>query len=395
MIQQAQHVPVELLSRAQYAAVVKPLLPSEAFVPSKRPLWQIGLHLGVIALCIAGIAAVPYLAVRFLLSAVIGHSLMCLVFLAHELSHGGILRGSRLRYPLEVILWGMNVVPATMWRRIHNETHHVHANTLGDTDRYFRECELHEPGGTARRWYARWFMPHRLTSKWNLGVGFHFVTYIVRHLATVYLPGEHKLSIVTAKPHYRPGDKARILFELACIAAMQLVIYLAVGRSLTAYLFAGPVALLFTSTFAMSYIWTNHYLHGLHELHDPLVGSTSIVVPPLLDRLHSYFSYHTEHHLFPGMSARYYPLVSEILRQKFPERYHRITYREAWSQLWKGELHIVEPAVTKPLVDATEAGLSGPHGSFGETPAAPPAAASTPRENGAPAGGPAPSAVTS
>lgn len=359
--------PVELLTRAQYAAVVKPLMPAEAFAPSKKPLWQIGLHLGVIGLCIWAVAAVPNAFARFACSAVIGHSLMCLVFLAHELSHGGIMRGSRLRYPLEVFLWGLNLVPATMWRKIHNETHHVHANTLGDTDRYFRECELTEQGGASRRWYARWFMPHRLTSIWNLGVGFHFVTYILRHLATVFLPGDRRLTIVTAKPDYRPSDKRWILVELACIAGFQYLIYLAVGQSVAAWLWAGPIALLFTSTFAMSYIWTNHYLHGLHELHDPLVGSTSIEVPKILDQLHSNFSYHSEHHLFPGMSSQYYPLVSQILRQQFPERYHRITYRQAWRQLWQGELFIVEPAKTETIVDATETRLAGPHREIAES----------------------------
>lgn len=356
----------ELLTRAQYAAVVKPLMPADAFVPRKNKLWQIGLHLGIIGLGIWGIVAFPNLLVRFACSAIIGHSLTCLVFLAHELSHGGIMRGSRLRYPLEVFLWGLNLVPATMWRKLHNENHHVHANTLHDPDRYFRQSELDQSGGGWRRWYARFFMPHRLTSKWNLGVGFHFVTYIVRHLVTVFLPGDRRLAIVTAKPDYRPGDRRRILLELVCIAGFQFLIYLAVGRSVTAWLWAGPIALLFTSTYAMSYIWTNHYLHGLHEWHDPLVGSTSIEVPRFFDSLHSNFSYHTEHHLFPGMSSQYYPLVSEILRAQFPERYHRVTYRQAWKQLWRGEPFILEPPSTlsaqPPAVDQADRNLSGPHG---------------------------------
>jgi fatty acid desaturase len=122
-------------------------------------------------------------------------------------------------------------------------------------------------------------------------------------------------------------------------------------------------------------------LHGLAELHDPLLGSTSVDVPPLLDRLHSNFSYHTEHHLFPSMSSDYYPLVSKILQERFPERYHRLSYREAWRKLWQGELHIVEqPATTAalaaaapiaeppPLVDAEAATLSGPHQAYSDVP---------------------------
>lgn len=370
-----------LLSRSEYAAVVRPLLPAKAFVPSKRGLWQIALHLAIIGLCLWGIRAVPHVWAWFCFSAIIGHSLTCLVFLAHELSHGGIMRRSRFRYPLEVFLWGLNLIPATMWRKLHNENHHVHANTLNDPDRYFRECEFHEKGGLLRRWYARWTMPHRFTSRWNLGVGFHFVTYILRHLATVFYPGDRRPAIVTYKPEYRPRERRRILFELACIVGLQLLFYAAVDFSFWRWLWAGPIALLFTSTYAMSYIWTNHYLHGLAELHDPLLGSTSIEVPHLFDKLHSNFSYHTEHHLFPGMSAQYYPLVSKILRERFPERYHRITYRQAWKQLWRGEPYIVEPVSKPDLVDAPEASLSGPHHELGANevqPDASPKALATP-----------------
>lgn len=394
---------VSLRSRSEYAAVVRPLLPPQAFVPSRTKLWQVGLHIAIIALCVWGIRELPYIAARFVFSAIIGHSLTCMVFLAHELSHGGIMRRSPFRYPLEVFLWGMNLIPATMWRKIHNEIHHVHANTLNDTDRYFRECEFEQPGGALRRWYARWTMPHKHTSVWNLGVGFHFITYALRHLATVFYPGKSMPAIVTRKPEYRRADRLWIIVELLCMAAMQYVIYLAVGRSVTAWLWAGPGALLFTSTYAMSYIWTNHYLHGLHEFHDPLVGSTSVVVPKFFDRLHSNFSYHTEHHLFPGMSSEYYPLVSDILREKFPERYHRITYRQAWRQLWKGELHIVEAsaapephfapssepapseAAASNAIVSGEPVLSGPHGEFANaaTGAHPEASSDQPAHDGA------------
>lgn len=353
---------LDLRSRAEYAAIVKPLLPPEAFAPSMRKLWQIGLHLAIIGVCLYGVRVFPNIAVRIALAAVIGHSLTCLVFLAHELSHGGIMRRNPLRYPLEVFLWGLNLIPATMWRKLHNENHHVHANTLNDPDRYFRRCEFDEPGGLWRRWYARLTMPHRFTSRWNLGVGFHFVTYIVRHLATVFYPGKRRPAIVTFKPDYRPADRWWILFELLCITGFQYLIYLAVGRSVVGWLCAGPIALLFTSTFAMSYIWTNHYLHGLHELHDPLLGSTSISVPKFFDKLHSNFSYHTEHHLFPGMNSEYYPLVGEILREQFPERYQRISYRQAWRQLWRGEPFIVEETVAGPVADAPDSALAGPHG---------------------------------
>lgn len=331
-----------LFTHAQYVAVVRPLLPKKAFAPSLGKLWQVALHLVVIGLCFWGMQAFHHVAGRLVLSAVIGHSLTCLVFVAHDLSHGGIIRRARLRYPLEVFLWGMNLFPATMWRKLHNENHHAHANTVKDPDRFFRQSEFDEPGGRWRRRFARWSMPSRHTSRWNPAVNLHMTFYILRHLAAVFYPDDRRPAIVTYKPRYRPAERRRIVFEVACIAGWQFLIYMAVGQSVSAWIWAGPVALAFDSTFAMSYIWTNHYLQGLHEWHDPLLGSTSIEVPGVFDRLHSNFSYHTEHHLFPAMNSKYYPLVCEILLKEFPDRYNRVPVHQAWKQLANGELYVAE-----------------------------------------------------
>ena len=334
-------------SRAEYVAHLKRLLPPEAFVPVRSKLWQVAAHFVVLGLAFFGIRECPYLVGRVLLSLVIGHSLTCLVFIAHELSHGAIVRRRGLRYPLEVVLWGLNVVPVTMWQKIHNQIHHVHANTVHDTDRYYRQCEFDAPGGFLRRWYTRIFFPHRQTSRWNPFVGFHFITYIVRHLAAVFYPGDKRPAVVTAKPNYTAAERLKICAEVLAIVAMQTGIFFAVGANFSAWLWASPIALLITSTIAMSYIWTNHYLHELQEMHDPVVGSTSIEVYPVFDKLHNNFSFHTEHHLFPSMSSDYYPLVSKLLQENYSDRYHRLRFSEAWQQLWQGDTVIHEESVAE------------------------------------------------
>ena len=53
-----------------------------------------------------------------------------------------------------------------------------------------------------------------------------------------------------------------------------------------------------------------------------------------MDWLHDNFSYHTEHHVFPSMNPKFYPEVSRLLQEHFPERYNRIPLREAWRRLW-------------------------------------------------------------
>jgi fatty acid desaturase len=332
----------QLISHAAYLQVLKSHLPEQAFQPRLRKLWVILVHVIVVGMGYAAFRFTSSIALYLLLSLVIGHSLMCLVFLAHELSHNTILRQPILRYPLEVLLWGLNLIPVTMWRRLHNQSHHIHCNTLLDPDRFFLKSELEAPEGRLRRWYTKLFFPHRFTSKWNFLIGFHFVTYITRHLLAVFYPGDLRPSVVTYKPRYTGKQRLRIVGEVMAIVFLQVGIFCAVGGTWLAFAFASPIAILFTSTFAMTYIWTNHYLHGLQEIHDPVAGSTSVEVPRLFDWLHSNFSYHTEHHLFPNVNADFYPLVSKLLLEFYPTKYHRLAISEVWRALWKGEPFIQE-----------------------------------------------------
>ena len=63
-----------------------------------------------------------------------------------------------------------------------------------------------------------------------------------------------------------------------------------------------------------------------------------VAVPPTFNWLHSNFSYHAEHHLFPAMNSDYYPLVSDLLREHFGEHYHRLTIGSAWTALLGSEV---------------------------------------------------------
>ena len=126
---------LKLQTRGDYDRVVRPHLPQGAFAPDARHLIRISLHLfiaaaGYIALRAAGVwwAMLP-------VSLLIGHSMACLLFLAHDVSHNSVVRTRAAKRGLELLLWGINVIPPTLWRRLHNETHHVETNTVRDTDR--------------------------------------------------------------------------------------------------------------------------------------------------------------------------------------------------------------------------------------------------------------------
>jgi fatty acid desaturase len=78
------------------------------------------------------------------------------------------------------------------------------------------------------------------------------------------------------------------------------------------------------------------------EVNDPLVNSISLRVPRIIDTLHLNFSYHTEHHIFPGMNPDYYPLVQKHLLQLYPERLNLLSAREAWRLLMQTPRHYLD-----------------------------------------------------
>lgn len=329
----------QLKSAAHYIAVLRPLLPAEAFEPEPRHVIRIFAHLAVILCGYVVLRGTDQWWVAVLAALIIGHSQACLVFLAHGLTHNAILKNGRPKRALELVAWGLNVIPPTLWLRVHNQTHHVETNTLRDTDRTYRPSE-----STMATWlYTRLFFPNRQTPLHHPFVLFHFITYILRHLVAVLLPGATKPSIVTFKPNYTPELRRQIIVEVALIVAFQIALWYFLGGNWWRYVLAVPVPLLVASSVAMTYIFTNHFLNPLCERVDPLVVCTSVSVPRVFDWLHDYMSFHTEHHLFPGVNPRFYPLVSTLLLEHFPERYNRLTMAEAWRRLWLHDEFIGEP----------------------------------------------------
>ncbi|MEB3219939.1 MAG: fatty acid desaturase, partial [Nostocales cyanobacterium 94392] len=50
-------------------------------------------------------------------------------------------------------------------------------------------------------------------------------------------------------------------------------------------------------------------------------------------------SYHTEHHVFPTINSDYYPLVQQLLIEKFPEKLNLIPIQEAWRLMLQTPIH--------------------------------------------------------
>lgn len=326
------------ISQAEYVETLRPLLPPEAFSPDAQHLVRIALHLFIALAGYLVLRAADAWWVMLPTSLAIGHSMACLLFLAHDVSHNSVVRGHLSKRGLELLLWGLNAIPPTLWHRLHNQTHHAETNTVRDPDRAFRASE----NTPAVRAYNRLLFPNRMSPSQHPFVLFHFVTYIVGHTVTALLPGRAKPSTVTFKPHYTTAHRLEIAVELAFIGLAQLGIWWLMKSDWHCYLFAVPIPLFAASAVTMAYVWTNHLLKPLCEHSDPLASSTSVIVPHWVDWLHDNFSYHTEHHVFPGMNPRYYPEVSRLLKQHFPDRYHRISFGEAWRRIWEQEEFIRE-----------------------------------------------------
>ncbi|MDO6658936.1 fatty acid desaturase, partial [Anaerobacillus sp. 1_MG-2023] len=60
----------------------------------------------------------------------------------------------------------------------------------------------------------------------------------------------------------------------------------------------------------------------------------TVTVPKIVDILHFNNSYHTEHHLFPGMNPKYYTLVKEKIKTMWPDRYLEMPMTRALITLW-------------------------------------------------------------
>jgi fatty acid desaturase len=322
------------MKNSDYARVLIPLIPRQAFEPNPYKLIVCAIHLSII---VAGWASFPFIARIYwpLLSLVIGTSLTCIALIAHDVSHRNVVRNKFVLYPTELLLWALICVPATVWKRVHSY-HHVVTNSIDDPKRRFLQSETSIVTAT----YGKLFYPHR-GLKYNLLCLLNFATSNIRNIVAAFYLSGRKPQLVPSRPSYTVFDKLKIVFEIAVIIAIQAAIWEVSGRG--GYIPASLIPLLIVSAVTSFYLLVSHSLKPLREDGDALEGTTSIILPRIIDKLHVNQSYHTEHHLFPNMNPDYYPQVGRLIEKYFPRAYHRIPASVAWSQLWSLPLFIAPP----------------------------------------------------
>lgn len=301
-----------------YAQELRRRLPAHYFQPvPHRALWVIPYAAVVVAGTIAIVAGDLPLLARIGVSLVIGMAFGSLGFLGHEILHGGVLRWTWARD----LLGGFCMLPAAiapmLWRRWHNVEHHGNTQLQGEDPDVSATLEQYHQRPALRILYrlvpVKSILFFAVLSVW---LSFHAVIVLVQTLP-------------------RLGRRARLRLGIETMIPLLLWIGLAIGLGWRHFPFFYVIPVLIGNFVLMAYIATNHMLNPLLEDDDPLAGSLTVTVPKVLDILHSNFSHHTEHHIFPAMSTKYVPHVKRLLQELWPDRYHVMPLWQALLTLWR------------------------------------------------------------
>lgn len=326
------------MTRKEYAAAVKHVLPPEAFKPA---YYKLIYMFGCVAICIGLMWWIRILDNYWAIAGiamVIGTVYSMIFMFSHELSHNTIIKTNSLRNPLEIFFWGINYFPATLWRRIHHHNHHINTNTLNDPDRRPTKSERSFMGVI----FNTLTYPNKVL-KYSLTVGLAMPTYTWKHIMSVYYPKGKKPDLVLYRPNYSDEEKKNIAIEILVIVLIQALIFLLIGSALK-YLLVTALSWYVGSLFTVTVIMTQHYLKDvtLSEA-DQLLSTTTTEVPQIMHFLMDYHAYHVEHHVIPSVNFDYYPLVAAELKRQFPDRYHSLPFHIAVKEAFQYEVFVDDP----------------------------------------------------
>lgn len=330
------------ITQAEYAKKLRPLLPAQAFASDPNKLVILVINLAILILG-WGIASkldqwsVYLLWLYFPLSLIMGNSIVALLFSTHNLMHGSVIKNLQLTKIISLFGLSMLWMPPTLWKAVHNKEHHKNTNSLADPDRNY----LYEQPETWGKWIQNLFVPSAEVNPLWLTVGMTSAwgVHTFRNLTSVLFFNNESVDYVPAAFKVSAKDRLAIAGESLLIALIHI--------SILTYLQFDPIKLILSYFLpigigyagVMFYIYTNHMLSPMTNINDPLLNSVSLRVPKLFDALHLNFSYHTEHHIFPGINSDYYPVVQELLNLHYPQRMNLLDAKDAWDLLRQTPRH--------------------------------------------------------
>jgi len=343
-----------MIPQGTYAKKLRPFLPPQAFDPAPSKLAILLINLAILVLG-WGIAdkldswSVYLLWLYLPLTIIMGNSVITLLFSSHDLMHGSVIRNSRLTYFISLLGLTMLWMPPTLWKAVHNRVHHNKTNSLGDPDRNY----LYKQPNTWGKWIQNLFVPSiEVNPLWlTVGMATAWGIYSFRNLTAVLLFNSESVDYVPASFQVSSKERRTIAgeFFLMLILHLTILAYLKFNLLKIFLSYLLPIGIGYGGM--IFYIYTNHMICPMTTVNDPLKNSVSIRVPKILDLLHLNFSYHTEHHIFPGMNSDYYPMVRELLKIHYPERMNYILDAgEAWRFLLTTPRHYKDE---KTLTDSS------------------------------------------
>jgi fatty acid desaturase len=310
----------ELHTLAWYRKRLAPYLPKEIYKPAASRLIG-GFVYGIVIA--AGLLLISMfdlnIWVKLLLTFILGTSFAAVGFLGHEILHGVVVRGNLIRNLLGALcFFPLNVGPR-LWIKWHNLSHHVHTQDEKKDPDAWPTIEQISHSPFIFGIYKRLPLCFRALVSF-ISLAFTFTGHSI-HMFSRYIKemdSKEKLTVV-----------AQLIITWSTWFGLLILI------GLEKWFFAYLLPLFIGNFIVMAYISTNHRLNPLVTVNDPLANSLTVTVPKWVDVLHFNFSHHTEHHLFPGINPKYYPLIKEHIKRLWPDLYNEMPLSKALLALWK------------------------------------------------------------
>ncbi|MGE5191049.1 MAG: fatty acid desaturase family protein [Deltaproteobacteria bacterium] len=310
-------------SCADYARALRGDIPSEQFRRDLYRLAWLPVHLAIIALAVRFVLTSGSHGGRSLLvSAILGHSYGCLMFLAHEILHGTIVKSAGWQNWLSGLCMLPYCIGPAHWKAWHNRAHHGHTSVSGSDPDSFGNVMMFMNNRVAR--FTLTFAPGSGYRRSYLFLGFWFSFHAI---ITLFIHGRR----------YDDSNGARRSRQIALfflMAGFWAAVLTLVGpaRFLLIYVFPMVIA----NVLQMSYISTNHlFCDETEHVNDPLLNSLSVSVPRWVHWLHLNFGYHVEHHIFPFLSPRHAPRVRAAIEARYGRLYRNLPLMTALRVLYR------------------------------------------------------------
>lgn len=334
--------PETWITQAEYAKRLRPLLPKAAFQPSHDRILIVAINLCILLLGWTMARHLdrwpwPWQLLFLPFAMIMGNSIVVLLFGIHDVLHSSIIKHPQLRQLLCLTAFSMLWMPPTLWKAVHNREHHGKTNSVQDPDRNY----LFDQPDSWGKWIQNLFVPSiEVNPFWMLiGMTSAWGVYAFRNLTSILLFNNTSTRYLPSSFVVSERERRSVAIESAAIVLVHASILLYIGFQAIPLILGYFLPIWLGYSILISYIYTNHLACRMTVINDPLINSLSVRVPKIFDLLHLNFSFHTEHHIFPGLNSDYYPIVQELLLKLYPDRLNLLGIDQAWQLLLSTPRH--------------------------------------------------------